>query len=70
MEKRQRYRKLLDIMQDCLDIPEEEQDLQDGDEIALLDALRNKVVATKLQHPNYNVSAVSYTHLDVYKRQL
>ena len=46
MEKRQRYRKLLDIM-------------QDGDEIALLDALRNKVVATKLQHPNYNVSEIS-----------
>lgn len=59
MEKRQRYRKLLDIMQDCLDIPEEEQDRQDGDEIALLDALRNKVVATKLQHPNYNVSEIS-----------
>lgn len=56
MEKRQRYRKLLDIMQDCLDIPEEQ---QEGEEATLLNALRNKVIATKLQHPNYNVSEIS-----------
>ena len=59
MDKRQKYRDLLDIMQNCLDIPEGTQDLRNADEAHLLDALRNKVVATKLKYPNYNVSEIS-----------
>lgn len=68
--RRGRYRKLLDIMQECtifkdvndefglLDAPACGETLTD-DELAFVDALKNKVVATKLSYPHCNVSEIS-----------
>lgn len=58
IKKRKKYRNLLNIMQSCMDVPEKEQEIPIH-EGKSLGALRNAVVAAKLQHPTYNINEIA-----------